>query len=155
MSKFIGLDSFTGLPDNWDSIPAGTLDRGGHVPYTDDGRIVFIKGWFNDTSHILLSHCREIDPSNLIIHFDADVYSSTLFALTEIDSLKKNYIAIFDEFSGHECRALYNYIQSHNAKVTFLGKTLFDHYPRCALLRIEPHKPIGNNANVIGILEHK
>ena len=30
-----------------------------------------------------------------------------------MDRLKKNYIAIFDEFISHEIRALYNYMQCH------------------------------------------
>ena len=141
-SLFIGLDSFIGLPDDWDSIPSGTLDVEGLIPQIDDKRVAFLKGWFRDSSKILLKKLRKRKSSQLIVNYDADLYSSTLFALTEIDSLKKDYIAIFDEFAGHESRALYNYIQSYNAKVTFIGRTLFCHQPWCVLCKIEPHIPV-------------
>jgi hypothetical protein len=152
-STFVGLDSFVGLPDDWDGIPKGTLSVGGRVPVTDDARIAFLRGWFNDTSQILLKHLQKCNLQHLIVNFDADLYSSTLFALTEIDTLKKNYLAIFDEFAGHESRALFNYIQSHNAKVTFIGRVLFDHQPWCVLCKIEPHIPTANSQSVIGSIK--
>ena len=142
-STFIGLDSFEGLPDDWDSIPKGTLNVGGKIPKLKDNRISFLKGWFIDTSSILLRHLNKHKSNNLVVNFDADLYSSTLYSLTEIDSLKKDYIAIFDEFAGHEARALYNYSQSHNAKITFLGRTLYNFEPWTVLCKITPHKPIG------------
>jgi hypothetical protein len=152
-SSFIGLDSFVGLPDAWDGIPKGTLDVGGNVPVTNDSRVAFIKGWFQDTSFMLMDHLKRNTSKPLIVHFDADLYSSTLFALTEIDSLKKEYFAIFDEFAGHESRALYNYIQSHSAKVTFLGRVMFDYQPWCVLCKIEPHKPEGDVSSIVGTLQ--
>ena len=109
-STFIGLDSFEGLPENWGPFAKGTFDTKGETPKTDDPRIVFIKGWFQNSWDKL--EAKLSNPQTLIVHYDADLYSSTLFALTKINSLKIPYIAIFDEFGGHEARALYNYLQA-------------------------------------------
>jgi hypothetical protein len=75
----------------------------------------------------------------LIVHYDADLYSSTLFALTKIDALKKPCIAIFDEFIGHETRALYDYLQAYNTDIFFLGQTTYTGYPMQVMPRIIPH----------------
>jgi hypothetical protein len=107
-SRFIGLDSFEGLPEDWDLIPKGTFDVNGVAPSVDDPRVSFIKGWFQNTSHLLLERIDPATAGELIVHYDADLYSSTLFALSQIDTLGKPYLAIFDEFTGHEVRALYN-----------------------------------------------
>jgi O-methyltransferase len=139
-SRFIGLDSFEGLPEDWDLIPKGTFDVRGAPPAVDDSRIAFIKGWFQNTAHLLL---RRIDPATcceLLVHYDADLYSSTLYALAQIDTLKKDYLAIFDEFVGHEARALYNYAQSFNAQITILAKTILWSQPRVVLCKIAPNK---------------
>ena len=146
-STFIGLDSFEGLPDDWDNISKGTLSVNGKIPRLKDSRVSFLKGWFIDTSSILLKHLHKYKSNNLIVNYDADLYSSTLYSLTEIDSLKKEYIAIFDEFAGHESRALYNYSQSHNATITFLGRTLHNFEPWTVLCKITPHTPIGIEKN--------
>ena len=61
---------------------------------------------------------------HFLVHYDADLYSSTLFALTKMDAVKTRYLAIFDEFYAHEVQALYNYIQIYGAEVSFLGKTV-------------------------------
>jgi hypothetical protein len=122
-SAFIGLDSFEGLPENWGSMSKGTFNLNGATPFMNDGRVTFIKGWFQNTWQILEQKYLPYQKNKLIVHYDADLYSSTLFALTKIDQLNKPYIAIFDEFFGQETRALLNYIQAYNAKVRFIAKT--------------------------------
>jgi hypothetical protein len=135
-SVFIGLDSFEGLPEDWGVLKRGYFDLNGEIPKADDTRIKFIKGWFQNTWEQLL----EIIPSDgdLIVHYDADLYSSTLFALTKIDSLRRAYTAIFDEFAGHEARALHNYQQSYNPKVSFESQTIAHGYPVHVMCRISP-----------------
>jgi hypothetical protein len=140
-SIFVGLDSFEGLPEGWlPDAPAGLYSAGGEIPQMDDRRISFIKGWFQDTWGDLQQRLTSRD--NLIVHYDADLYSSTLFALSNIDSLKRSYIALFDEFTGHETRALYNYTQSFNASVSFLGKVLLAGYPDQIMCRITPRNAV-------------
>jgi hypothetical protein len=135
-SVFIGLDSFEGLPESWGTMAKGSFDVKGAIPKTDDPRVSFIKGWFHYTWAELASKLSGAE--TLIVHYDADLYSSTLFALSKIDTLNRPYIAIFDEFAGHEARALHNYVQSHAAKVLFLGKTVAEGYPVHVMCRVVP-----------------
>jgi hypothetical protein len=140
-SIFIGLDSFEGLPEDWGTMPKGTFDTKGVIPKIDDSRISFIKGLFQDTWNELYRQLASLASADmLVVHYDADLYSSTLLSLSNIDSLKKSYIAIFDEFTGHETRALYNYSQAFNASVSFIAKTVMEtKYPSQVMCRITPH----------------
>ena len=105
---FFGFDSFLGLPEDWTpENRKGKFDLQGAVPIFLDSRISVIKGYFQDTLPDFL-HSFKIS-GKLIIHFDADLYASTLYCLLELDKLKIPYYAFFDEFTGHETRALYNY----------------------------------------------
>lgn len=131
-SRFYGFDSFEGLPEDWGPMSKGTFDQRGAIPQTTDSRIKFIKGWFQDSWDSSYPIIRESLGGTLAVHYDADLYSSTLFALTKVDVLKRAYVAIFDEFTGHETRALYNYCQAYGAKVDFLAKTA---------LQTDPHLP--------------
>jgi hypothetical protein len=135
-SAFVGLDSFEGLPEGWGGLAKGAFGTQGVLPQIDDSRVTFVKGWFQNTWGELVGKLSDI--GSLIVHYDADLYSSTLFALTKIDSLKTPYIAIFDEFAGHEARALYNYLQSYSATVAFLGKTIVEGYPVQVMCKISP-----------------
>jgi O-methyltransferase len=139
-SVFIGLDSFEGLPEDWGTMKKkGTFNTDGKIPSTDDSRVSFIKGWFQNSWASLEKKLSSISNlENLVVHYDADLYSSTLFALSKIDTLKKPYIAIFDEFTGHETRSLFNYCQAYNSKVEFLGKTISNNYPDQVVCRIIP-----------------
>ena len=46
-SRFIGLDSFEGLPEDWGSagMPKGSFDVGGSMPAVSDDRVRFVKGF--------------------------------------------------------------------------------------------------------------
>ena len=105
-SSFYGFDSFVGLPSAWSNWPEGSYSNNGEIPSIKDIRVDFIKGWFQNTLPNFLANQDELE--NLIVHYDADLYSSTLFCLMQIDNLKIPYIAIFDEFVGEETRALAN-----------------------------------------------
>ena len=117
-SNFYGFDSFEGLPSDWNDFnPKGSFDVNGIMPNIEDKRIIFVKGWFqNSLNNFLKSYKNE---GNLVVHYDADLYSSTLFCLSQIDSLKKTYLAIFDEFYYHELLALANYQDSFGAEIEF------------------------------------
>ncbi len=142
-SIFIGLDTFTGLPEQWNDAAKNTFNAEGSTPLINDQRVTFIKGIFQDTIKELEEKILKFSDHYLIIHYDADLYSSTVFALTQMDRLKKNYIAIFDEFISHEIRALYNYMQSHYASADFISKTklsFFDSRPMQLVCKINPRK---------------
>jgi len=135
-SKFLGLDSFEGLPESWAGNPVGYFTTSGVFPELNDSRVLFIKGYFNETWNKLFPEIS--GRTNLLVHFDADLYSSTLFALTKIDTLSQQYYAIFDEFSGDEVRALSDYLISYGAKVDFLAIQKWRGFPEVVLCEITP-----------------
>ncbi len=145
-SRFLGFDSFEGLPEDWVQVGAkkGDFDLGGRMPHSDDPRVTFVKGWFQDSVPALVTELlARPRADNMIIHYDGDLYSSTLFTLTEVDRFKRTYYAIFDEFYGHEARALDSYMQSHRARVSFLGKVEVNGWPEQVLCRITPELAAG------------
>lgn len=137
-SRFIGLDSFRGLPEAFGKVPAGYFDVGGKMPVIDDPRATLIKGWFKDTWDELYSHIA--GRGNLLVNHDADLYSSTLFELARMDPMGKPYIALFDEFTGPETLAVSSYEEAFGAKVELMGKTVVNGYAEQVLSRIVPHK---------------
>lgn len=95
-SRFYGFDTFEGLPEKWGNYTKG--DFYSNIPEITDNRLKFIKGLFQDTVHPFLKEIKLDKP--LVIHLDADLFSSTLFVLTSLaPNLKKGDIILFDEFN--------------------------------------------------------
>ena len=132
--KGFGFDTFTGLPEAWGEVqPKGGLSAQGIVPKIEGGE--FIVGDFKDTLPKFFSEER---PKAGLINFDADLYSSTLCALTHVQKvIDKKTILIFDEFFDvidrewelDECRALKEFCEKFNFKyevvmVSFFSKQL-------------------------------
>lgn len=129
-SRFYGFDSFEGLPENWRGAPPGHFDVGGRPPQIDDDRVEFVKGWFRDTLPGQLDRLVEAAKTRqLVVHFDADLYSSTLYLLFKITERLDKFFFVFDEFSGHEARALYNFRQATGSDVEFFDHTEFEGWP--------------------------
>lgn len=110
LSRFFGFDCFEGLPEDWVAIsgtgPRGSYSAGGKIPTSSDGRVRFVKGQFAKTLPGFLRTFQS--SSRLIVHNDADLFSSTLYVLTKIDSVvEPGTVVIFDEFSNplHEWKA--------------------------------------------------
>ena len=120
-SRFYGFDTFEGLPEKWGKFPQGSMAAG--IPHIDDPRHEFIKGLFQETLPGFLSSGKiQKSPQRVpraklkIIHLDADLFSSTLFALTSLHPfLKAGDILIFDEFNvpTHEFKAFMDYVDSY------------------------------------------
>jgi hypothetical protein len=110
-SRFFGFDCFTGLPEDWDADrPKGAFSRHGQPPDVRDPRVKFQVGLFQDSLPPFLASYR---PSNrVVIHNDGDLYSSTLYTLTMMETIiSPDTVVIFDEFwdALHEYRALRDY----------------------------------------------
>ena len=136
-SIFIGLDSFEGLSEAWAGNEVGYFSTDGAIPESSDERVKFNKGLFIDSWPSLYTSL--LNKTNFLVHFDADLYSSTIYALTKMDLLQQEYLAVFDEFLADEVRALSDYLVSYGAKVQFLAMQKWRGYPQVVLCRITPH----------------
>lgn len=121
-SRFYGFDTFEGLPESWGTYNKG--DMTAPIPGIDDSRALFYKGLFQDTLPDFLKAATISNGKLKIIHLDADLFSSTLFALTSLAPwLKKGDILIFDEFNvpNHEFSAFKIFCESYYIKTKLLA----------------------------------
>lgn len=118
-SRFFGFDSFEGLPETWNAAyPKGHFNTAGCTPPTQDPRVVFIKGLFQDTLTDFLA-TYATGARSLVVHVDCDLYTSALYCLTKLDPLMSHgTIVIFDEFGDvqHEFRAFNDYLASYRRR---------------------------------------
>jgi O-methyltransferase len=122
-SRFVGFDTFTGLPERWRATePEGAFNVYGRIPETTDSRCSFEAGLFQET---LLPFASRHDFSRrLVIHLDADLFSSTLFVLTTLArNFKHGDIIFFDNFicSVDEFRAFEAFVQAFRVNYEVLG----------------------------------
>ena len=113
-SRFYGFDTFEGLPENWGLFEKGSMAA--NIPVIEGNRHEFFKGLFQETLPNFLSSGKIEKERFKIIHLDADLFSSTLYALTSLHPyLKSGDILIFDEFNvpTHEFRAFMDYVDSY------------------------------------------
>jgi hypothetical protein len=114
-SRFFGFDSFEGLPEDWyNGIKKGQFKTGGTIPKTDDDRVSFVKGRFQETLRDFVASF-ETD-NRLIVHIDCVLYTSTLFCLTILDRFfRPGTIVVSDEMCAaeHEFRAFIDYTTSY------------------------------------------
>lgn len=124
-SRFFGFDSFEGLPEDWiEGWPKGTFDTGGNAPQTDDKRVQFVKGWFQDSLPGFLASFQPHNP--IVVHSDSDLYSSTLYCFTKIDSLlPPGTVVVFDDFYDpiHEYRAVIDYCSAYRRSFKIVAAT--------------------------------
>jgi O-methyltransferase len=107
-SAFYGFDTFEGLPEDWGRhFKKG--DMSASLPDIDDRRAGFYKGIFQDTLHGFIENNEaSLKGQQKVIHMDADLFSSTIFVLSQLHPyLQKGDIIFFDEFNvaNHEYQA--------------------------------------------------
>ncbi|HEY6901194.1 MAG TPA: TylF/MycF/NovP-related O-methyltransferase, partial [Puia sp.] len=118
-------DTFEGLPEDWHFFKKGAFSY--DTPFIDDARGTFIKGLFQDTVYkFLANYSRNVDSPEVtrVLHLDADLYSSTLFALTMMAPyLRSGDILLFDEFNipNHEFAAWNDFVRSFYIKYEVIG----------------------------------
>lgn len=121
-AKFYGFDTFSGLPEDWGPFKKGDMS-GGEIPKIEGNRHTFYEGIFQKTLFDFLKTYNS--DKKKIIHFDADLYSSTLFVLTSLSPyLKKGDILLFDEFNVpmHEYKALKDWSESFYIDYSVIGE---------------------------------
>lgn len=126
-SRFYGFDSFDGLPENWPVHGAKGFERGhfstyGNMPQIGDSRAELVKGWFQNTLPPFIASGRIGGPNPHLVHYDADLYSSTLFILTTLWHHLPDYFFVMDEYMYDEMVALRDFVLSHPVSVTFLAE---------------------------------
>lgn len=121
-SRFIGFDTFEGLPEKWGTFKKG--DMAADIPDFKDHRTELIRGLFQHTVNDYFLSGNIDHEKRKIIHMDADLFSSTLYALACISGyLKKGDILFFDEFNvpDHEFYAFRIFSESWYFKTKLLG----------------------------------
>ncbi|MGL3213387.1 TylF/MycF/NovP-related O-methyltransferase [Bradyrhizobium sp. BR 1433] len=133
-SRFVGFDTFYGLPEDWDpQHPAGTFSTKGEMPKIDDSRVSFVKGLFQDTLRPFLAKTEVT--RRLVVNVDCDIYSATLFVLGTLDRLfRPGTIIVFDDFysMNDEFKAFYDYDRSFGRTWSAIGRL-----PHCIKAAIE------------------
>ncbi len=131
-----GFDTFSGLPEAWRTVPAGAYSSFGRVPEIDGGE--FVVGEFIETLPKFFSVTR---PTAGVMNFDADLYSSTLCALTHaLPVIDAETILIFDEFivnsdwEQDEFRALNEFCLAHGLSYDVLAISLFTKQMVCKII---------------------
>ena len=109
-SEFYGFDTFQGMPKEWRFLKKGHYSTSGEIPKTEDKRIKFFKGLFQETLPKFLNNLNEESKNKkVLIHFDCVLHSSTLYTLFALNEFKNNYYFLFDELGTDECRAFRNF----------------------------------------------
>jgi hypothetical protein len=121
-ARFVGFDSFVGLPEPWQMHDRGAFSAGGNPPAIGDARVQFIKGWFQDTVPGFLAG-RSDWRSPVLVHFDADLYSSTLFLLTTLWHYVWEYFFVMDDFIFDEMIALHDFSMTYPVEIEFFAQT--------------------------------
>lgn len=121
-SRFFGFDTFEGLPEKWGPFEKGAMAVELDSLNIHDSRAQFYKGLFQDT---LIPFLEKYDNKNRkLIHLDADLFSSTIFALSQLYRfLKPGDILLFDEFAvpQHEFLAFKIFTESFYVNYEVIG----------------------------------
>ena len=101
--NFTGFDSFEGLPEDMDTgekiVPATAFDREGIPPEVEDN-VTLVKGWFDVTLPEWKSKEVSAGQNISFLNLDADIYSSTITVLEQInDLIIPGTVIRFDELS--------------------------------------------------------
>lgn len=137
-ARFYGFDSFDGLPEGWApssivDLPRGAFSTQGAVPELGDCRVVLVRGWFQNSLPPFLATGQIGGPSIHVVHFDADLYSSTSFLLSTLWHHLPEYHFVMDEFMYDEIVALRDFALGYPVEIEFIAECrdkLFGHMRR-------------------------
>ena len=134
-SLFYGFDSFEGLPEDWfPGIGKGAFGVGGKLPDITDPRVNFVKGWFNKTLPDFVEHIGPDKNKQIVLHMDADLYSSTYYVLNCLyfkGYIQAGTLIIFDEvivasIADTEFRAFMDFVEVMQLNYKVLGTSEYE-----------------------------
>ena len=145
-SLFYGFDTFTGLPEDFTKgMIKGYFSTNEVVPKIDDNRIKFVKGLFSVTlDEVLPEIISNLKDRQLFINMDADLFSSTLFVLTKLNSIITEGVYIrFDEFGelseNSEFLAFRDYVRAFGKDFEII---MADKWYRHITIKIKPNPDV-------------
>jgi hypothetical protein len=147
-SRFYGFDSFTGLPEHWFKGFSNTaFNVGGKIPDILDPRFTFVEGIFQDTlGNFLYGFNRR---NRIVVHIDADLYSSTLFVLLSMHHyLEEGDIIMFDDFQDPlgEFMAFSNCCQAYRTTLKLIPSVKFGElFDKVAFMAMQPESKCGSS----------
>ncbi|MGB0850549.1 MAG: class I SAM-dependent methyltransferase [Bacteroidia bacterium] len=122
-SKLYGFDTFTGLPEDWGHFKKGDMSSNNEIPEIEGTRHEWFQGLFQVTLPRFLKKYK--GERKMVVHLDADLFSSTLFVLTSLSPyLKSGDILMFDEFNVplDEFRAFKDWVDSFYIEYEVIGE---------------------------------
>ena len=126
--RFWGFDTFTGMPEEWRGlgwrVPQGAWSQGGQPPPSDDPRVAYVKGRFQDSLPGFLESSGVLTRfDHFVIHLDADLYSATLYVLAMMHGVLDRATVLFDEFDCplDEMKALDDFCRAFCVDYEVLG----------------------------------
>jgi hypothetical protein len=133
-ARFTGFDTFEGIPESWGNQPAGSYSTGGVAPQIDDSRATFVIGRFAETLPTFSPEPALRHP--LVIHLDADLYSSTATALDWLaPHLEAGDLVVFDQLldvgTAHEEFAAFVDFDLRGLRYEVIGHVI--HGPQVAI----------------------
>lgn len=121
-SRFFGFDTFEGLPEKWGTFEKGAMAYTLESLQITDRRVALYKGLFQESLPPFLEEYEGVN--RRLVHLDADLFSSTLFTLTQLYRfLKPGDIILFDEFAvpRHEFLAFKLFTESFYVPYEVIG----------------------------------
>lgn len=126
-ARFIGFDSFEGLPEDWQSGAGRGSFSVGTPPQISDPRVSFQTGWFDET----LSSFEPPPHDQLIVNLDCDLYSSTMCVLDWLaPRMQPGTLVYFDDLFNrdHQWRALCEWLDGAGAHAVPLAMARWGHH---------------------------
>ena len=125
--KMYGFDSFEGLPEDWrGGYNKGHFACNPPLQFINHPQIELVIGLFQDTLEAFLQD----HPQNAsFIHIDCDLYSSTKYVLTTLNSrivpgtiIHFDEIFAYDGWRDHEYKALMEFAQENNREYEWIAR---------------------------------
>lgn len=135
--KFIGVDSFEGLPETSNMWVKGAFNdtsielakKNLLEQFSSENNFALVKGWFNDPKVAI--EIENLTKRIAIVHFDADLGSSTISALKIVENfltgITDSIYFLFDDWGHHKKEvplAYENWLKINSEKYNFKSRLI-------------------------------